>query len=334
MSLTTLAELGVNNYGNALEEARRCRLDSAIFDFSFMSRARISGPDTMRFLNGFQSRDLSSMQVGDIRYCLCSDADGIVSSDLTVWKFADDVFDIYSGRPQDLDLIKAGLPGNCGFKDLSGSTSIFSIQGPNSLNLLSRFGDRESLAALDYFQHGRVDMAGVACQIGRLGYTGEKGFEIVVEGRPESESVWDTLLSICRPAGVAAIDILRIEAGFILFLNECRMGCNAAELRLEKFSAANERDARYKLVCFRAEEQSIEMPWSPPAILPRPGKGEIVVTSVSQSVLCDGIVGLGFVRYADHDDTVFSDPSGRFDSIRRVDYPFYDSLKQIPRSSW
>jgi aminomethyltransferase len=334
MSVTTLAELGVTKYDDPLEEARRCRQDGALFDFSFMSRARISGPDALGYLNTFQSRDLSTMRAGDIRYGLCADADGSVSSDLTVWRYSGDTFEVYSGRPEDIDLIAAGLPDRCDFRDLSDSTSIFSVQGPSSLDLLSRFGDREALRALSYFRHRRIAIGGVPCQVGRLGYTGEKGFEIVVDSRPGSDSVWDMLLDGVRPAGVAAMDILRIEAGFILFLNECRMGCNAAELGLGGFSSTGATQVRHQLVCFRADERSIEMPWSPPPDLPGPGEAEIVVTSASLSVLCEGVLGLGFVRHADRDVTILRDPSGRFHGIRRARLPFYDPSKKVPRSDW
>jgi glycine cleavage system aminomethyltransferase T len=332
--VVTLAELGVNNYGDPLEEARQCRRDSAVFDFSFMSRARINGPEALLYLSEIQSRDLSNMQAGDIHYCLFTDDAGVVSSDLTVWKFADDNFEIYSGRPLDIELIASGVPDSCTFRDLSNSTSIFSIQGPNSLDHISQLGDRDALEALSYFQHTRISIGGVPCQIGRLGYTGEKGFEIVVEDRAEAENVWEKLLNISRPAGVAAIDILRIEAGFILFLNECRMGCNAAELGLGRFSRSNEPETRVELVCFKANEQTIDMPWSPPQTLAEPGDGEIVVTSSSMSVLCEGILGLGFVRFPCRYDTLYTDLFGRFQGIQIVDFPFYDTSKKIPRSKW
>jgi glycine cleavage system aminomethyltransferase T len=79
-----LADIGVNNYGDPLEEARHCRQDSALFDFSFMSRARVTGRNAFQCLNKIQARDLSTMQSGDIRYCLCTDANGVVGADLTV----------------------------------------------------------------------------------------------------------------------------------------------------------------------------------------------------------------------------------------------------------
>ena len=149
-----------------------------------------------------------------------------------------------------------------------------------------------------------------------------------------ADILWGILAGISQPAGVAAIDILRIGAGFILFLNECRMGCNALELGLSQFSGNDQHCCRYELVCFRANEQAVEMPWSPPAKLPGPEDGEIIVSSASLSVLCDGVLGFGFIKHPYKHDRTFTDPSDIFQDIKIVDKPFYDPYKQIPRSKW
>src|SRR5262249_57514739 len=91
--------------------------------------------------------------------------------------------------------------------------------------------------SLEYFGNGGRNMGGVACRVGRLGYTGERGFEIVLP-RAAREVVWTALARHARPAGFAAADILRIEAGFLLFANELRFPVSAAELELGRFAAA------------------------------------------------------------------------------------------------
>ena len=57
------------------------------------------------------------------------------------------------------------------------------------------------------------------CVIGRLGYSGEPGFEIIVDAELQAP-LWNELSGRARPAGFAATDILRIEAGLVLFANE------------------------------------------------------------------------------------------------------------------
>lgn len=332
--LTTLAELGIKHYGDPLAEVRRCRQDCALFDFSFMSRARIEGPGALVHLNRIQTRDLSAMAAGDIRYCLSASADGVVHSDLTVWKLSDETYDIYSGRPQDIVAMTQGLPDHCHVRDLSAGTAVFSVQGPETLNVLSGISDRGDLAALSYFRHGKIRIDGVVCRVGRLGYTGEKGFEIVVDPPSDARKVWRALMAVARPAGVAAMDMLRIEAGFVLFLNECRLGVNAAELGLGKFSGSGSGPARHGLVCFRAGAREIDMPWSPPSGLRKPEDGEITVTSAGYSGLCEGILGLGFIRNPADSGGVYRDTTGTFCDIRLAPLPYYDPGKAIPRAGW
>ena len=332
MTITALADIGVNNYGDALAEARRCREDSALFDFSFMSRARVTGPRALHCLNQIQSRNLSSMQPGSICYSLCTDVEGNVEADITVWKFSDDCFEIFSGRHQDIERVAILLQGQNNFQDLSESTSVYALQGPGSLDLLCRSGGGDALRSLNYFQHDNFTICGVPCLIGRLGYTGEKGFEIIVDNPVKASSLWNILAELSQPAGVAAIDILRIEAGFVLFLNECRMTCNAYELGLGQFSEKPQSRCRFELVCFRADAQAFDMPWSPQLALSKPKAGEIIVSSASLSVLCDGVVGLGFTRLPYYRGNALNDPLGIFQNIKTVNKPLYDPLKVIPRS--
>jgi len=333
MTITRLADIGVNNYGDALAEARQCRDESALFDFSFMSRARITGPAAIQKLNSMQSRDLSTMKSGDIRYCLCNDDDGNVGTDITVWKFANDCFEIFSGRHHEIEQIAILMQDQNTFQDLSDSTSIFSLQGPLASDLLLRLGGGDAPGTLSYFQHESFSIGGIQCQIGRLGYTGEKGFEIVVDDPVNANILWNILSGACQPAGVAAIDILRIEAGFILFLNECRMACNARELGLGQFSETDQSRCRFELVCFQADEQVIGMPWSPSQELLPPKTGEIVVSSASLSTLFEGIIGLGFTRLPYYRGNAIVDPTGLFHNIKIASRPFYDPNKIIPRSN-
>ena len=127
-----------------------------------------------------------------------------------------------SGRSEDIaDLIRAAWPG-CEVEDLSTRTSIIALQGPNSLQALAGLTDTGALGQLSYFAFVPVGIADVPCLVGRLGYTGEPGFEILLP-RPAAPQLWALLARRARPAGFAAADMLRIEAGFVLFANEFRL---------------------------------------------------------------------------------------------------------------
>ena len=74
-------------------QAEQCRTGVALFDFSFMSVLRVTGPDAASLISGYVRRDISGMSAGDIRYCLHADPQHRVRSDLTVWKIDDQTFE-------------------------------------------------------------------------------------------------------------------------------------------------------------------------------------------------------------------------------------------------
>ena len=168
-------------YDDALEEARRCRRSCALFDFSFVYRVRVSGERVVDRVEAFQPRRVGDMAVGDIRYSIKTDAAGRVRSDLTLWRLDEHCFDIMSGCEADVSELQSLSGESFCVVDLSEETAILSIQGPETLNRLALLADVSKLRDLAYFQFGRFEMAGIPVLVGRLGYSGEAGFEFVVE---------------------------------------------------------------------------------------------------------------------------------------------------------
>jgi glycine cleavage system aminomethyltransferase T len=325
----------VRDFGDVDGEARACRSACALFDFSFMARARIEGPAARATLARFQPRPVDDLALGRIRYALRLNAHGAVAADLTIWNLGDGVYEVMSGRRQDIADLAALAPPGASCRDLTEETAIFAVQGPHALAALAAVADAGALATLPYFGASTAEVAGVACLIGRLGYTGERGFEIVAP-RAAVRTLWGALARRARPAGFAAADILRIEAGFMLFVNECRLSVTPAELGLAKFAGSRAGTARVRLVGFEAECGEHPILWRAPAEteLPR-APGEIAITSACRSVVFDRVIGLGFVNA---DDAVpgrtVHDPRGWFRAIRLVSLPPYDPEKRRPRGGW
>jgi aminomethyltransferase len=167
----SIADL-VRDYGDPQREAMRCQQDCALFDFSFVYRARVSGGDVLHKIESFQPRIVGDMSKGQIRYSVKNDPQGRVRSDLTLWRFSDDVFEIMSGCEQDMVELRA-LQGE-GFvvDDLSESTAILAVQGPNTLAQLAALTDVTALSELPYFRFTKAVICAIPCLVGRLGYSG------------------------------------------------------------------------------------------------------------------------------------------------------------------
>jgi glycine cleavage system aminomethyltransferase T len=327
----------VRDYGDVESEIASCRKQAAVFDFSFMSAAWVSGPDSLKAIALLTDRNLGGLADGRICYALSRDPNGWLRSDLTIWKEADDRYMVMSGLGQDvLDLATMVQQGDLSTTvQIQGDDiSVYSVQGPDSLSTFDGLADTKSLAALPYFGSTRLKVGGADCHVGRLGYTGERGFEIVAPAA-DGDRLWRELATRARPAGFAAADCLRIEAGFVLFANEFYLPVTAAEAGLEAFAGDDPAPPQHRLVCFRAESHQTLDVGRPPEDLAPPEPGAITVTSACHSAMAGGILGLGYVPVDEAEvDRTFVDPTGRFKGVRTAAMPFYDTEKRRPRAAW
>lgn len=336
----------VRDFGDPEAEARAARAEAAVFDFSFLARGRITGKAAAAALERFQPRPVADMAEGTIRYALRLGPDGAVEADLTIWRLDEETFEVMSGRREDIAALGALAGADAAVADLCESSAIFAVQGPRALAALAEIGARERLAAIPYFGHAAIPLAGVPCRVGRLGYTGEQGFEIVAD-KASAARLKAAFCARARPAGFAAADILRIEAGFVLFVNECRLGADARALGLARFAPVVVRVPRdasprapgnspLRLVAFTAGSAQVRSPWQPDADLGPPARpGEIAVTSACESVVLGQTIGLGFVRAEDAaPGTPIRDRSGRFADVRVARKPLYDPAQRRPRGPW
>jgi aminomethyltransferase len=323
------------DFGDPALEAMTCRKDCALFDFSFLECARISGPRARELIERFTGRSMAALEEKHILYALRADSDGRVSADWTVWKTASDSFDVMSGRREDISNLLSRSGPEAVVVDVTGDRAVFAVQGPGSLHALRKLVDVARIEQLQYFTFDHACLAGVPCTIGRLGYTGEAGFEIVA-ARGHMSALWDALSRHVRPAGFIAADILRIEAGFVLFSNEFRMPVSPSEIGLERFGRLiNSLKPAVKLVSFLADANIQAWPWQPSSHLQRPSApGEIAVTSACESIVAGGVLGLGYVLADTLPNATLHDPMGAFRNIRLTSRPFYDTQKRRPRAPW
>jgi aminomethyltransferase len=325
------------DYGDPELEAQACRTDCALFDFSFIARARIRGAGALDVIGHLTRRPLTGLLPGQIRYALREDSSGHLISDLTVWRHDEFHYEVMSGRLEDImDLVRLAGP-DCAVDDLSAQTSIFAVQGPGSLRAVAALTDIDAISRLRYFTSVPIRIGNADGIIARLGYTGEPGFEIILP-RSVATEIWQSLAQRARPAGFAAADMLRIEAGLVLFANEFRLPVTAGETGLNPFAgpARTRQEPELTLVCFQANTRERTLLWHPRAPVVRPAEpGTITVTSACHSLQAGGTLALGFALRSDVAAKVpLRDPTGTFADVRLAPLPFYDPSKRRPRLPW
>ena len=324
------------DYGAAADEAEACRREAALFDYSFLLRLRVEGARAVEAISDLCGRDFSSLATGEIRYALHADAQGWLVSDLTVWRTAAETFEIMSGRAADVPDIAAALaPYGVETFDVSDQTAVFAIQGPRTDAVLGSIAD-VAVERIPFFGFRDTHLFGAVCRIGRLGFTGLDGVEILcaVEDAPR---LWRLLAVRARPAGFAAADELRLDAGLALFSKEFEPPVSAADVGLRRIrpngTGISERaPARVSRVCFTAQAgvenagkaaATVALEWMPGATFPPP-PGALAVTSLARRPASRTVIGMGYVARAHRGDAVAA-PSGALADIR-ITRKFSDQL--------
>ena len=217
-----------------VEEYNACREKAVLIDLSSLRKFEIIGPDAEELMNYALTRNIKKLSVGQVVYsAMCYD-NGTMFDDGTLLRLSETGFrwicgDEYAGEWLKKIAKKKNFKVN--IKNSTDQISNVSIQGPKSREILKKFiftpPTQPSIDELEWFRFTicRVeDLQGIPLIISRTGYTGELGYEVWCHPKHAPE-VWDKLMEAGKeegliPAGFAALDKLRIEAGLILFGNE------------------------------------------------------------------------------------------------------------------
>ena len=194
------------------------RNSTGVFDLSPMTKYRITGPDAQAFLNRVMTRDVRRLAPGRVGYSVwCNDA-GMVLDDGTLFHLAEGEYRLCA-QERCLDWLEWSALGlNVAIADETADVAALAVQGPTSCAALRAMG-LEGLENLKPFGLTRFDFAGGELLVSRTGFTGDLGYELWVA--PErAEDLWDALFEagrdhLIRPMGTAALELARIEAGFI-----------------------------------------------------------------------------------------------------------------------
>jgi aminomethyltransferase len=207
-------------YTGAVKEHNAVRAGVGVFDVSHLGKAVVSGPGAADYVNACLTNDLGRIRVGKAQYTLCCKADGGVVDDLIAYLRGDDeVFLIpnAANTTEVVRLLTRAAPDGVTVANLHRDYAILAVQGRHSDALLSGIGYP---VGHEYMSFVEVDHEGVPVVVCRTGYTGERGYELVVPNAAAT-SVWDALMREGEqygvvPAGLGARDTLRTEMGYPL----------------------------------------------------------------------------------------------------------------------
>jgi aminomethyltransferase len=226
----------VDVFTNVEQEYFAIRNATTLYDLTPMVKYRIAGPGAMPFLNRLVTRDIGKLKVGRVAYCVwCNDA-GHLIDDGTVFRLSENEYRLCTAERQ-LDWLLSSAIGFDGtaaaaaatgdkrgaaralvIEEVTDQIAALAMQGPTSCAVLKAAG-LVGIERLRPFEIGAFELKGMPITVSRTGFTGDLGYELWMDPG-SAERIWDILMAAgrtrgIRPLGSKALNIARIEAGFI-----------------------------------------------------------------------------------------------------------------------
>jgi aminomethyltransferase len=214
-------------YSSIIEEHLTVRNRVGLFDISHMGRLRFEGAEALAWLELATTNHVAKLEVGQIQYSLMVDADGGVLDDVLVYRLPNAFFIVCNASNRlkvlaQLERLREGL-ADARVRDLTTGTVMVAVQGPRACATIQKVVDG-AFDDLKYFRAADGRYADQNVLVSRTGYTGEDGFEVVLDAEL-GERLWTSLLAAghndeIRPCGLGARDTLRFEAAMPLYGHE------------------------------------------------------------------------------------------------------------------
>jgi len=212
-------------FSGITREHEAVRNAAGMFDISHMGKFTLQGKNLISQLQGLVPSDLSRLQPGQAQYTVLLNPQGGIIDDIIVYYQGEDntgtqqAFIIVNAATTSKDKawILSHLDQNqVQFQDISPAKVLIAIQGPKAIGYLQPFV-QQNLQPIKAFGHLEATVLGQAGFIARTGYTGEDGFEILVDPEVGVE-LWRSLYDAgVIPCGLGARDTLRLEAAMALY---------------------------------------------------------------------------------------------------------------------
>ncbi|KAM3098939.1 glycine cleavage system aminomethyltransferase GcvT [Phormidesmis sp. 146-12] len=211
-------------FGGIGQEHQAVRSTAGMFDISHMGKFALTGKDVLSQIQRLVPSDLSRLQPGQAQYTVLLNPQGGIVDDLIFY---------YQGLDADnnqrwMIIVNAATTLKdktwmlenmdmeaIAFTDQS-SKVLIALQGPEAVRHFQAFVDAD-LSPIKPFGHLEASVLGEPAFIARTGYTGEDGFEVMLDPTVGRE-LWRSLLSSgVTPCGLGARDTLRLEAAMALY---------------------------------------------------------------------------------------------------------------------
>ena len=205
-------------YSNTELEYTAMRNTAGVLDITPMHKYDIKGRDAIKFVDKLVTRNVTEINSGQVMYIIWCNEDGNVIDDGTVFCFNSNHLRIFCAERNLNWFSDTAIGFNVEVEDVSDTIAALAFQGPLSCKILNLLNVKD-IENLKPFYFDNFDLNGCKVTISRTGFSGDLGYEIWCKNE-DAINVWDSLFTFNRdykvlPAGMNALDMVRIEAGFI-----------------------------------------------------------------------------------------------------------------------
>jgi aminomethyltransferase len=326
-----------------LQHYRHLRRKACLYDVP-ETPLRISGPDSIAFLNKVFTRDIEKIRTGRAGYALaCNTAGGISMEGVLMHVGADNFVYVQADGEFMPWLVAQSLGYKVTIEDID--SWVLQVQGPNSLRILEKVCGIVK-AEFPYYSVTETQMNGQQVLISRSGWTGELGFEIYSLGTDfDGEGLWAYLLESGKEFGLLASDIgsmhiRRLEAGIFDYGTDIDAGLTPFDIGLGRLVDFSKPE-------FVGKSALMEAPRDQPRLIgittdsgiPQRGDNVLVDNKIVGCITAGAYSpqlekGIGFVRLSQSLSSpaavAVAQIAGQLEGYLTT-LPFFDRDKRIPR---
>lgn len=243
-------------------ECRAVTEAAGILDLPGFSRFRVKGEGATAWLSTLTTGKLP--KPGRIGLAYFADDKGRIVTEMSVMMLAEDFFFLITAATaqwHDLEWLQKHLPKDAAFTidDVTDAFSCQILSGPNSRAILADVSDAD--LSKGWLTHQSCQIAGRWCQLVRVSFAGELGWEIhtkIEDTAAIFDAVWEAGQKHgLKPFGMEALDSLRIEKGYRAWKGDLSTDYTVLQGGLDRFVDWAKPDFKGKAALEREKQQGV-----------------------------------------------------------------------------
>ncbi len=218
------------NFSDPSDEYHAVRTAAGLFDVGFLGRIEAAGAGAEALLQTLFTRNVTKLTEGSAQYGLLCNESGLIVDNVLLFRLIPSQPGkrfLVTTNAVCTDKVLTWLKQRAGkdvqVTDLSGTLAQFALQGPRADAVLEALAG-EHIKKIRQKQAKTMTLKDVTVTVSRTGFTGERGYELFLPAE-KAEALWNALLEIGKgsglvPCGMTCRDMVRIEAGYVMYGND------------------------------------------------------------------------------------------------------------------